>query len=827
MMNKEELTQIVDGLVHNLDIMINNSPSCLKLISAKGELIMMNKTGLDLIEAEDMESVFGADVYSIVEESHRQKFINFNERVCNGASGRLIFEIIGLKGTRRWMETHASPYMLPNGKIAQIAITNDITELKVKKELDELISSIREKYISYNETPKLFYDYILKEVLEHFKVEFGFLAEVAYDRELPYLRSYAISNISWNDASRKIYEELKDEGLIFDDLDSLFGEVIKTQKFYLTNDPKNDKKAKGLPPGHPELKSFLSVPLFQAGKLKATLGLANRVGGFNESLVELYNPLFQCIGELVGLFQLQQQNLQNERTLIDLNCYLDLALEGSNLGVWEWNFSDNSVRFDKRYLDMLGVDETNVEHDFSFWKARVHPDDLEVCLKRINDYLEGKTNQFVNPHRLKHSDGHWVYVLATSKFSAWDSQGKPTRMTGTHMDITLQKRQELELIEARNKALLAEKAKTLFLANMSHEIRTPMNGVIGMLDLLNETELNDSQREMIATIQYCGDSLMTILNDILDLTKIESGKLHLEQIEFNLVKLATEIISLFEAECMKKGIKLSLKNSLSHHLYFGDLTRIKQIMTNLVSNAVKFTKQGEVEVIISSRRISSSVAEIEMMIRDTGIGIPQEVQKMLFSDFMQADNSITREYGGTGLGLSITKRLVRLMKGTIAVYSDIGVGSDFVVNLPLNFASKSVQETEPEVIDITVFNHLKVLVVEDNEINCNLINAMMSKLKVKHDIVNDGQEAVKLIGSDNPYGYSLILMDLQMPIMDGYKAATLILSHCLINCPRIVPITANVFDDDRLRCRSLGMVDYLPKPITMRALTELLSRMSS
>ncbi len=823
-MNKDELLQIVDGLSLNLDPMINQSPSCLKLVSANGKLIMMNKTGLDLIEAEDMDSVLGADVYSIVEESHREKFIKFNEGICSGKSGILTFEIVGLKGTHRWMETHASPYRLSNGKIAHIAITNDITELKIKRDVEEIITGLRQKYIECHSTPVIFFNYVLNKILSILKVEFGFLAEVVYDKETPYLRSYGISNISWNDESRKIYEENKELGLVFEDLNTLFGEVVKSKKIFMTNDPKNHKNAKGLPPGHPPLNSFLSVPLFQAGTLRATLGLANRTGGFSQELVDMYHPLFECVGELVGILQLSQENEKNEKKLRDLNNYLDLALEGSNIGIWEWNIIDNSVRFDKRYLEIIDFSLDEIEHSFEFWQSRVHPDDIDNCFKVINNFLEGKTKQFVNPHRMKHKNGHWVHVLATAKFSDWDAEGKPTRLTGTHIDISAQKKQELELVEARNKALLAEKAKTLFLANMSHEIRTPMNGVIGILDLLSETELDESQTDMIKTIQYCGQNLMTILNDILDLTKIESGKLKLAQSEFDLLKLLSETVSLFEAECLKKDIKLKFKNALNHHLFIGDITRIKQIISNLLSNAVKFTKNGGVEVLVTSKVSNDTNVNVEIIIRDSGIGIAPDVQKKLFSDFMQADDSITREYGGTGLGLSICKRLVHLMKGSIKVISELDSGSDFVVTLPLTTAENLPKKLDTNFFDGSMHHSLKVLIVEDNEINCKLIHAMMDKLNVVHDIVNDGQEAVKIIGIDNPQSFSVILMDLQMPTMDGYETAKAIFNSCLVNSPTIIPMTANVYDDDRVKCLAVGMTDFLPKPISLRSLSETLNR---
>ena len=823
-MNKDELSQIVDGLVDNLDIMINHSPSCLKLISRRGELIMMNKTGLDLIESPDMDSVLGADVYSIVEESHRQNFIEFNEHICKGNSGTLVFEVIGLRGTKRWMETYASPYILENGETAHIAITNDITELKNKKDLDKIISEVREKFIDYNKDPRKFYNFILDKLLELTKCEYGFVAEVTKEKTIQ-LKSYAITNIAWNEDTRNIYEESKHTGLIFDDMNTLFGEVVKTKELLFTNDPSNHPKAKGLPAGHPALNSFLGVPLMQSNQIIAMIGLANRSGGFDQDLVNYFSSLFQCISELVILFQFQQKNIDTEKKLKDLNNFLDLALEGSNIGVWEWNISDGSVRFDRRYMDIIGYDVDKVEHNFEFWQKLVHPDDLDGSLKIINDYLEGKTKQFVNPHRMKHADGRWIHILATGKISERENNGKPLRMAGTHADVTQEKVYKLELIEAKNNALIAEKAKTQFLANMSHEIRTPMNGVIGMLDLLKETPLNAEQEDIVNTIQYCGESLMTILNDVLDLTKIESGKLQLEKERFNINKVVSEVVAIFENHCIQKGLSIKIFSDLDHQNFYGDITRIKQILTNLVSNAVKFTRHGGIEVSISETSNSDSISNIKVQIKDTGIGISPENQIKLFKEFSQADESTTREFGGTGLGLSISKRLISLMNGSIDVVSELEVGSTFSISLPLILSNELPSNKASVHIKNDEFLNTKVLIVDDNEINCRLVSTMLSKLDIPSDIVIDGLEAVDRIGVDNKFGYTLVFMDLQMPVMDGYESTKKILENCHTNCPQIVPITADVFEDSRLKCKSIGMVDFLAKPFTQSGLKELLRRL--
>lgn len=785
---------------------------------------MMNKTGLDLIESPNFKSVIGADVYSIVEESHREKYKEFNELICSGKSANLVFEIVGLKGTRRWMETYASPYTLKNGETAHIAITNDITELQNKRERDLIISDVRAKFIDYNLDPKKFYNFILDKLLELTKCEYGFVAEVTNEKSIQ-LKSYAITNIAWDESTRNVYEEFKHTGLIFHDMNTLFGEVVKTKELIFTNDPSNHPKSKGLPEGHPALNSFLGVPLVQGSQIVAMIGLANRNGGFNQEMINYFQPLFMCINELVILFQLQQKNIDTENKLKELNSFLDLALEGSNIGVWEWNISDNTVRYDKRYMDILGLDVNKEEHSFAFWEKRVHPDDSEECFKVISDYLEGKTKQFVNPHRMKHADGRWVYILATGKISEWDENGKPKRLTGTHTDITEDKLQELELIEAKNNAQIAEQAKTQFLANMSHEIRTPMNGVIGMLDLLKETNLDAEQEDLVNTIQYCGESLMTILNDILDLSKIESGKLKLEIIEFDLIKLCNEVISIFELDCKKKGVSLTFESHLSHNLFLGDITRIKQIIANLVSNAVKFTRLGSVKVIVSEQRISDIKSNVQIVIEDTGIGMSEESQTNLFKDFMQADESTTREFGGTGLGLSISNRLISLMDGEIDVSSQLDKGSCFRVNLPLTNGIYGQSCEVVEQFNIQEFRQLKVLIVDDNQINCKLIKAMLDNIGVENTVVYNGIQAIDIIGTDNKDNFNTIFMDLQMPLLDGFQTTNKIFSICKKNCPKIVAITADVFDDSKQKCFAIGMTDFLAKPFTMLALKQLLSRL--
>lgn len=590
----------------NLESIIASTPSCLKILRRDGSLVHMNKQGLSLIQADSLESVLGANVYDLVEESHLENFKQMNERVCSGESMHLVFEMVGLKGARCWMETYAAPYDIPGEGVGHIAITNDITQQKLKDDVRNLISKIRREYISNSSDPKIFFDFILSEVISITNSEYGFVGEIRESDSGKFLKTFAITDISWNDDTRKVYADNAPNGLEFRNLETLFGEVIKTGSLLITNSPKDHPKAHGIPEGHPCLDAFFGVPLYSSGNFIAMVGIANRPDGYSEQLSQTLAPLFEAIGEMIAHFQLEKANRGKEEELSELNTYLGLALEGTKLGIWDRYLADNSVKFDRRWAEMLGLDHSTIKMELATWESRVHPDDLEHCYADIKAYMDGNTSHYRNIHRMKHANGEWIYILDQGKYSGWDELGNPTRFTGTHLEVTEQKRQEIEILEARNKALLAERASSQFLANMSHEIRTPMNGVLGMVDILADTPLSSDQLEMVKIIRSYGQNLMSLLDDVLDLSKIDAGKMVLERSKFDLVNLFTETIELFRPEAFEKGVIISFDLRLDHRYYLGDQTRIRQILSNLLSNATKFTSHGSIKVVLEEKSESDS-----------------------------------------------------------------------------------------------------------------------------------------------------------------------------------------------------------------------------
>jgi signal transduction histidine kinase len=428
---------------------------------------------------------------------------------------------------------------------------------------------------------------------------------------------------------------------------------------------------------------------------------------------------------------------------------------------------------------------------------------------RIQFYLESKV--FESPY--SNSNGEIMWLLCTTA-PLFDDASRVEGGVIVVFDITARKKLEQEMIDARKAAEAGLELRKTILANVSHELRTPVNAIVGMSALLASTELNEQQREYLKTMRFSSDGLLVLIDDLLDVSRIEAGKVELEEIEFSMRDNFSQLTKSLRLRAEEKGLSFEWKldEQIAPRL-LGDIHRLNQIITNLIGNAIKFTPQGKVKLEITHVSESNDAQDIRFSVVDTGIGIAAERQTAVFQAFAQEDNSTTRKYGGTGLGLSISRRIVEMMGGHLTLTSEKNVGTIFTFQIQFKKANSEApvaKEFNPDL------QGSLILLVEDNKVNQFLANALLTSWKAKVDISEDGQDAIDRLKEKE---YDLVLMDLQMPIMDGFEATEHIREVLKSNVP-IIGLSANALNGERERSMERGMNDYVSKPFQPEMLYE-------
>lgn len=501
---------------------------------------------------------------------------------------------------------------------------------------------------------------------------------------------------------------------------------------------------------------------------------------------------------------------------------LNTIIEGTGIGTWEWDINNNKLHYNERWAEIVGYDLNDIQNrEYKKNDGLIHPEDVAKSNIELEKHLKGEIPFYEVEYRMLHKNGNWVWVLDRGKIFEWDSKGNPTKMFGTHQDITERKLFEYELYLAKKRAENSDRLKTAFLQNISHEIRTPLNGIIGFAELLQMEDLEiDEIKEYSSIIKKSSHRLLEIVNNILDISKIETGQLEIVNKEFSLLKLIKELSNFFGKQAAKKGlfIKLDYNENLDYKIY-SDESKINQILTNFINNAIKFTDSGSITIAIKLLNDN----RYEVFVKDTGRGVPLDKQSEIFQRFTQIELNTDKNFQGAGLGLAICKGLAEYLSGELKLESKVNEGAKFSLIIPQrvtehNFDKYSFENSNSFTSYIRKYN---ILIVDDDSVNVLVLDRMLENAIKNANILtaNNAKDALDFIQNKR---IDLVFMDINMPEIDGLEASKRI-KAINQNIPIIIQ-TAYTFDYDLIKEIKNYSEEYLLKPIEMNKLQSIIDK---
>lgn len=563
------------------------------------------------------------------------------------------------------------------------------------------------------------------------------------------------------------------------------------------------------------------------GPLRVDYRLRHRSGDYRW-MIDLGHPRFDGAGDFIGYIGTVtdiHERVLAEQELRRATQRFERSARATNLGVWYCDLPFAELIWNDQVKNHFWLPlDTRITMDVFY--ERLHPDDREATRRAVEDSNQNKRHYDIVYRTTNPADPSQIKFIRAVGWTDFDEKGEPKRFDGLTLDITQDRLAQSELQTAKTLAESASVAKSEFLANMSHEIRTPLGAILGFIDLLKANEATNEEKALyFDTIARNGSALRQIVDDILDLAKVESGKLEIEEIPVAFYSTLQETVQLLQERAKQKGIYLLLNidDSVPSQLRT-DPTRVRQVVLNLVGNAVKFTVEGGVKVRVRAENPDRGRVKIIIVVEDTGIGIDPEKRKRLFSPFAQADNSTTRRYGGTGLGLALSQRLAKALGGTIEIQEQSSPGATFAFAFE---AGESVEAPKLETrkkgppASVASFADLRILIVDDSPDNRALVSRVLAKTGASIEQASNGREAVEQALSND---FSLILMDVQMPEMDGYDATRALRSRHYMK--PIVALSAHAMKEDAARSLAAGCDAHLTKPISQTDLFDAIAKLT-
>lgn len=563
---------------------------------------------------------------------------------------------------------------------------------------------------------------------------------------------------------------------------------------------------------------------------------SSRSGQFHDRLLPYANEAFSVFASQVGavlgslkrretiVAQIEQIRLYDQR--------LSMALASSNVGLWDWDLASGAVHYSEQWKQMIGYSGDEISDRFDEWLERLHPQDREEAVRVAMKSSKRIGALYEQTFRLRHRNGSWHWILSKG-FTIAGNDGHPVRVVGTHIDVTRFKRLENRLRKAENSqrkakenAFRENRAKSTFLANVSHEIRTPLNGILGVYQILKELPQTESGSKLVTMGLQSAQWMLEIIGESLDLAKIEAGKVELKEEVFNIVEMISSLAEIKRSKAVQKGLSfhLEVEEGLPR-LVVGDVSKVRQILTNLIGNAIKFTEQGGVGIHVdASGFLDREVLNFRFRIRDSGIGIPKDSVEDVFKPFHQTNQMETRRFGGIGLGLAIVRSLTDLMKGRVHVRSLKSGGSEFTVVLPLRVAKGPPLQADDKPLAMSNSFRGKVLLADDDEVSRSLAARMLENLGFDVVAVENGAIALECY---EPGRFDLLVLDYWMPMANGTDVSLKIRDRESSSSERvpILVMTANVQTSALIECLQAGMDEFLSKPVRFESLAEAVLRL--
>ncbi|HJV62621.1 MAG TPA: ATP-binding protein [Albitalea sp.] len=685
-------------------------------------------------------------------------------------------------------------------------------------ELSAIISRVQSRFIRAAAPTEVFHP-LLTDLLQFTRSGYGFVAEVCRDADSgqPFLRILVLDEIGTADGTRSLRDMPRhDQPLEFHNLDSLLGAAVRSGEAVIANDPSHDSRRGGLPPGHPELRCFLGVPLFHGGEMAGMVGLANRPEGYDAALVEFLQPLFSSVATILGAVRLDADRRQAEQALRESEERLRATFEMAAVGIAHIAPDGRFLRVNRRLSEILGYAPQQLT-GMRFQDASL-PEDAEANLVHSRRLLDGKVNDYTLEQRCRRADGSIVWLAFTVALVR-DAAGAPAYFIAVIEDVTARKETQAALLAAQA-AERANAAKTEFLSRMSHELRTPLNAVLGFAQLLQMDDghsLSPEQRAKLQHIENAGAHLLAMINDVLDLSRIESGGMPLTAETVRLESAVHEAIALVATAARDAQVQLQVEPPMpgdgATHVQ-ADHLRLRQVLVNLLSNAIKYNREhGRVSVRWNAADEGESV---RLQVIDTGQGLTAAQREHLFEPFnrLGAERSSIE---GSGIGLVVTQRLVQLMGGRIEVDSQPGVGSCFTVTLPSTAGGKTrpgALDTPPAAAPPAAPGPRRtVLYAEDNPMNVELVREVM---RLREDcrllVARSGREAIAMAQRERP---DVLLLDMHLGDMTGLDVARHLAGDPRLAQVPMIALSADAMPAPIAAARHAGFRAYLTKPLNV------------